>query len=292
MFFFNPTVKPTVCAAAYDSSTNIVRLQVPCHFRGYKVRQGTYYYLSVIDDKRFWESHPFTVASISDGISSLKAFGEQAPLLESDAVDVEEQEGAKTGSKLLTFLIRPYDGFTNRLKDLAASASPQPASIRVLVDGPYGHTQPLPRFDHVVFVVGGSGVVVPMSYLKVLTGGARKAKSVQIHWAVREPEFAADVLSNHMADALEDDSLAIDLYFSAETGSNISASVPSRAARHHGRPKSRDIITAAAQEAGERSLAVVACGPAKMADDARRAVVEALDVFPCQLEYFEESFRW
>jgi hypothetical protein len=29
-----------------------------------------------------------------------------------------------------------------------------------------------------------------------------------------------------------------------------------------------------------------------MADDARRAVVEALDVFPCQLEYFEESFRW
>ncbi|KFG87192.1 hypothetical protein MANI_113140 [Metarhizium anisopliae] len=292
IIFFNPTIKPTVATATYNLSTNIVRLHVPCHFRAYKVRPGTYYYLSVIDDKRFWESHPFTVASVSDSHLPGKPFGEQAPLLESDVIGAEEQEMAKPNSKFLTFLIRPYDSFTARLKDLASEDSPQPASIRVLVDGPYGHSQPLHLFDHVLFVVGGSGVVVPMSYLKVLTGRNKQTTSTHIHWAIREPEFAAEVLSNDMAEALGDASFAIDLYFSAETERNIGANMPPKASRHYRRPNAAAIILAAAEDAGERTLAVVACGPAKMADDARRAVTEALDIFPCQMEYFEESFRW
>lgn len=292
MFFFNPTIKPTVAAATYSPSTNIVRLEIPCRFKAYTVRPGTYYYLSVIDDKRFWESHPFTVASVSDGQSPIKSFGEQVPLLDSDVAETEDQEDIKTNSKVLTFLIRPYDSFTGRLRDLAAAELPAPASMRVLVDGPYGHTQPLHLFDNVLFIVGGSGVVVPTSYLKALTGSNKRTKSIHIHWAVREPEFAADVLSYDMCEGLADGTFAIDLYFSAESERNISSSIPPQVSRHHRRPNARNIILAAAENAGEESLAVVACGPAKMADDARRAVIDVLEAFPCQIEYFEESFRW
>ncbi|KAK2594310.1 hypothetical protein QQS21_007955 [Conoideocrella luteorostrata] len=301
IFFFNPTLKPTVAAAIHSSSTNMVRLEIPCHFRAYKVKPGTYYYISIIDDKRFWESHPFTVASVSDGTASAtKTLGEQIPLLETDSMEAEAEDEAEdraaaktnTSSKLLTFLIRPYDSFTGRLRDLAAAEWPRPASMRVLVDGPYGHCQPLHLFDHVVFVVGGSGVVVPMSYLKILTGSQRKSKSVQLHWAVREPEFAAELMSSDMSDAVTDRSFSVDLYFSAETERNISVEIPSTVSRHYRRPNAREIITAAAESAGQDSLAVVACGPARMADDARRAVIEAMDRGLCQIEYFEESFRW
>ncbi|KHN93968.1 ferric-chelate reductase [Metarhizium album ARSEF 1941] len=290
--FFNPTLKPTVATATYSLSTNIVRLHVPCRFRAYKVRPGTYCYLSVIDDERFWESHPFTVASVSDSSPPGKSFGEQAPLLESGVVNAEYQETAEPDSRLLLFLIRPYDSFTSRLRDLAAKESPQPASLRVLMDGPYGHSQPLHQFDHVLFVVGGSGIVVPLSYLKVLTGCNKQTTSTHVHWATREPDFAADVLSNDVGEALGDASLAIDLYFSAETERNMGADIPPKVSRHYGRPNARAIILAAAEDAGECSLAVVACGPARMADDARRAVVQGLATFPCQMEYFEESFRW
>ncbi|TWU76323.1 hypothetical protein ED733_005895 [Metarhizium rileyi] len=292
MFWFNPRMKLTVATATYNPSTNIVRLRIPCQSKAYKVRPGTYYYLSVIDDKRFWESHPFTVASVSDASSQKNIFGEQAPLLDSGAIDTEEQEVTNPSVKHLTFLIRPYDSFTARLRDLAAAEPPQPASMRVLVDGPYGHSQPLHRFDHVVFVVGGSGVVVPMSYIKVFRGRNRQTRSIHLHWATREAEFAADVLSNDMGEALGDGAFAFDLYFSADTGRNIDASIPSHVKRHYKRPDARTIILTAAEKAAGGSLAVVACGPAKMADDSRRAVTEALDIFPCQIEYFEESFRW
>lgn len=62
------------------------------------------------------------------------------------------------------------------------------------------------------------------------------------------------------------------------------------------KPRRPDIETAiadAAAEAGTRSrLAVVACGPAAMADDARRACVHALSRGHRGVEYFEESFKW
>lgn len=297
IFAFNPTTKPTYGTATYDSSSNIVRLDVPCHVQRYNVAPGTFYYLSVIDDACFWESHPFTVATVSDQVArGSKTLGEQVPLLESDssedAVHSQDESADKTGVRNLSFLIRPYDSFTARLKELAAADWPRPASLRVLVDGPYGHSQPLHLFDRVIFVVGGSGVVVPLSYLKLLTGDDRGHKSVALHWAVREPEFAADVITNDIGDALEEGNLSIELYFSSEIENAAIRSMPREIGRHYRRPNVAKVILDGAEQAGDASLAVVACGPARMADDARQAVVEAMNRGYGRIELFEESFRW
>ncbi|KAG6010043.1 hypothetical protein E4U21_000485 [Claviceps maximensis] len=309
IIFFNPTTKATIAAAFYTPETNMVRLEIPCRVQAYKAQPGTYYFLTILDDKRFWESHPFTVASVGDGsASSAKMRCEQVPLLESsDTVDTAEQH-QEAVTKILTFLIRPYDGFTGRLRDLAAATSPRPASMRILVDGPYGHHQPLHLFDQVVFIVGGSGVVVAISYLQGLVSQSRDTndKSIQLHWAVREPAFAAEVLARDMSDAVcdNDGSLSIDIYFSAETPPQLRSAVhddadssASQIARHYRRLSARQIVMQAAAECGadcrkERTLAVVACGPARLADDARRAVIEAMDGGLCEVEYFEEKFRW
>lgn len=59
-----------------------------------------------------------------------------------------------------------------------------------------------------------------------------------------------------------------------------------------GRPAVREVVEEVAGEAGQERLAVVACGPARMADEARKACVEMLGRGYRGVEYFEESFKW
>ena len=59
-----------------------------------------------------------------------------------------------------------------------------------------------------------------------------------------------------------------------------------------GRPNVSLSVEEAAEDAGRCSLAVVACGPARMADEARRASVSMLARGHRGVEYFEESFKW
>ncbi|KAM3455216.1 hypothetical protein NHJ6243_008622 [Beauveria neobassiana] len=290
---FKPKSWSTRASVTYDVSSNIVRLLIPAGEKMYKVRPGTFYYLSVLDVARSWESHPFTVATVRRGDSQV----EQAPLLgtATEALDVEETEGKIVSEPAcMTFLIRPYDSFTERLKDLAAGKQ-EPSTVRVLVDGPYGHTLPLQRFSHVVFIVGGSGVVLPLSYLNLVTNEAENQPSVDIRWAVREPAFARDVLINEMSDAFSNERIFVNLY-AQPRGHNIledlSSLVKEHVEEHHGRPDVHGIVASKLAEQGIDSLAVVVCGPAGMADDARKAVVDALAHAPFSIEYFEEHFTW
>lgn len=285
---FKPKSWSTPASVTYDESSNIVRLQIPTKERVYRVRPGTFYYLTVLDVACSWESHPFTVATVRHG-----AQAEQAPLLPSatEPQDMDETEGKVVSeSASMTFLIRPYDSFTERLK-VSASTKQQPATVRVLVDGPYGNTLPLERFSHVLFIVGGSGVVLPLSYLDLLTNQTQNQPSVDIHWAVREPAFAKDVLIKDMAGALAKETVSVNIY-GPSRGHNLLHGVSSQVEEHFGRPDVHSIMASKMAEPDIESLAVVACGPAGMADDARRAVVDALEHAPFDIQYFEEHFTW
>lgn len=294
---FNPKSWRSNASAFYSNATNIIRLTVPLDKAVYTVRPGTYYYLMVLDDTRFWESHPFTVASVSSPDSSGKSLGEQVPLLDSDenlggAGDDDDDMPLEPSTKNMTFLIRPYDGFSRRLRDLAGAESPTP--LRVLVDGPYGHSQRFDQYDHLVFIVGGSGVVTALSYLQSLTGAAQGSlKSIQLHWSVREEAFARDVVLKEISDALSlsNAAFSVDLYISSQTGDIAIAQIP-EVRQHSRRPDAGAVVMSAVARAGKHdALAVVACGPAKMADDSRLAVIHAL-TGGSRIDYFEESFRW
>ncbi|KAH7175331.1 ferric reductase like transmembrane component-domain-containing protein [Dactylonectria macrodidyma] len=291
---FNPNFWRTWATATYNASSNIVRVSIPWGTSLYKPAPGTYYYIHVLNGPRLWESHPFTVASVlDDGQTAAKLLGEQVPLLESDdsrpCTDTVDERSIEGNSSSMTFLIRPYDGFTSRLRDVAAAGWPSKAPLRVLVDGPYGHTQPFHLFDNVVFLVGGSGIVVALSYLQVLTG-AVSPKSVRIHWAVREPEFALDVLQRDIGDALGSSNLSIDIHITSYPREG-SSDWPSQVNIRSGRIDAPSIIASASEKAHSESLAVVACGPAQMADAARKTVVDMLSSGITRVEYFEESFQ-
>ncbi|RYP72046.1 hypothetical protein DL769_004533 [Monosporascus sp. CRB-8-3] len=310
---FNLRFWDTKAKATYDKEANIVRLSVPCGTSLYRPGPGTFYYLHVLNDVRFWESHPFTVASVralrdsdtlKDACQDREVVEEETALLprttttEDSPRPVSERGGPHGAVPTMNFLIRPYDSSTRRLARAAAASQPHPASLRVIVEGPYGRTKPLHRFESVLFVAGGSGIVVLLSYLEALGGSAAsRTRRVRVVWAVREASFAASVLREDLRASYDGLDLSLDVYVTRGDGeggdSGRFAETTKQFRVSRGRPYVRGEVEDAMRELGDRgSLAVVACGPARMADDARKAVVDTLGRASSKVEYFEESFNW
>lgn len=305
---FNRRFWNTRAQAIYDRDANIIRLSIPTSDSWYRPRAGTFYYLHLLDDRRFWESHPFTMSAYRRG----RVAGAAPPsrpssdstegigLLSGD-VEVESVKSDATHSDApaMHFIIRPYDGFTLRLARAAERASPLPSSLRVLVEGPYGHTQPFHRYDGILFIAGGSGIVAATVHLRDLCAAATRTRKIHIVWAVREAAFAASVLREDLADLHESGKLTMDIYVTRHGGHAIMESLPDGVVEHPGRPDVCEEVANAVHRLGRGgSLAVVACGPARMADDARKAVVDTLGAGTshrssnCAVDYFEEAFNW
>lgn len=296
IIIYNPGHWSTTALASYSHSANIVRLTIPIDSALYKPRSGNYFYLAVLDDTRCWESHPFTIASISgDFPQKSECSDEGAPLLASTMAASEigvECMTVEPKKQHMTFLIRPYDGFTKRLRDTLADEQSSSKPLRVLVDGPYGHTQRLHQYRQVVFIAGGSGVVVALSYLNSLCDEMKTLTTIELHWAVRESGFVRDVLSKEAKEAISTGRLSLHLYMSSQMEIFGTGDLPSHVQQHVGRPNIHSVVMSAARCARGSNLAVVACGPAKMADDSRMAVVDALKNGNYPIDYYEESFTW
>jgi predicted ferric reductase len=279
--------------ATYDPQSNIIRLVIPYKTSFYHPNPGTFYYLHVLNDTRFWESHPFTMAhssSIHHRIS--QRTGEDSPLLqdEEDGILVSE---VKELAPSMTFLIRPYDSFTFRVKSAAAVCWPEAASLRVLVEGPYGHTQPFNQFDNVLFVVGGSGIVVPLTYLHSLISSTR-TRSIRVVWAVRERNFAEDIIQRDFGHLNRSKKLSLKICIThcENFRDGLHDTIPKSVIVRYGRPNVRNEVESTITSVTTGSLAVVSCGPAAMADQTRSAVVDMLGPTGPLVEYFEESFKW
>ncbi|KAH8812330.1 ferric reductase like transmembrane component-domain-containing protein [Xylogone sp. PMI_703] len=302
---FNPVFGNTIANARYDRGADIVRLSIPFSTSLYRPKPGTFYYLYWFNEFRVWESHPFTVASVRVSSSSEVLQGasqrpdfveESTSLLPPEEVNqMGSYEGRKSSlsASTITFLIRPYDGFTRRLRDAASIAMPHSAKFRVFVEGPYGHTQPFHRFENILFIVGGTGIVVPLSYLEALCKSLSRTKSIRIIWAVREAAFAATVLREDFHGLLENSNLSVEVYLTKSDSVSQLAKEIKEVQFFHGRPHVHGEVEDAVRDFQDQgSLAVVACGPAKMADDTRKAVVDMLGRGLQPIEYFEERFHW
>jgi NAD(P)H-flavin reductase len=296
---FDPRFWNTKATVAYNPSSHLVRLEVT-YRKGATPKPGTYYYIHVLDDILYaHQSHPFTLAYKSEGAHRKEQV--QAPsqrLVSHRFSSVEPTEsdpllGSASASRAapsLVFLIRPYDGFTSRL---AQKALTNPRSIHVLVDGPYGHTVPLRQYFHVLFVVGGTGIAVPLSHLASILSNGSVVTSLRIVWAVREYEFLASVLNEFHA-LLQDERVRLEAYVTQdeENEDTVVAGEFKRVKIEAGRPDVHVVVAEAAAEADRESLAIMACGPAQMADQARHASVGMLTRGFRGIEYFEESFKW
>jgi predicted ferric reductase len=141
---------------SYDSDADVIRLDVPKP-KLLRPRPGTYYYIYVLHGLKCWESHPFTLSSWSEGYAG--------------DIGSDGKEEIPKSKMYLSFLIRPHDSFTSRLRKLMLqrqstnTSKASGAALRVLLEGPYGHHINLKQYDSLLFVVGGTGITVALSHL-------------------------------------------------------------------------------------------------------------------------------
>ncbi|KAL0930073.1 ferric-chelate reductase [Colletotrichum truncatum] len=284
---FSPRFWNAWARITYNEDAHMVRVVVPVSSSLYAIEPGTFYYLMVLNKWNFWESHPFTVASVLRSTQrNMQGLTENSSLLGNGSMSfLETRDDAETLGQEMTFLIRPYDSFTSRLREYAESQQPKPATVRVAIEGPYGKALPLEQFDKVLFVVGGSGIAVPLSYLEKLTTSSTRPRLIEIHWAVRQLALAFDVLKHELSGALHTGQVKTHVYV---TGVDNMSTDEWRTKRLN----VEEVIKAALITGEKGSLAVVASGPGVMADECRSAVAARMIPSLPRIEYFEESFQW
>ncbi|KAF2742778.1 ferric-chelate reductase-like protein [Sporormia fimetaria CBS 119925] len=313
---FNRKVWNTAAMTTYDQASNIVRLEIPCDTTLIKPQAGAYYYVYFLNNVLFaHQNHPFTLAYVSTTDSATRNIHvvsgadpaltrptyPRSPSASSSESDRLLPQTMDKSLSSLVFLIRPYAGLTSRLRNISNKTT---RNLRVLVEGPYGspnalNPNPLHSFSSVLFIAGGSGIAIALSHLSTLFAEESNVLDVHIVWAVREHAFASDILQRDIPASIRQDErfkMTVHVTQHIETKDDVRPE-GSRRKLHNvvikvGRPDVTAAVEHAAQEAGVASLAVVACGPAQMADDARRACVRALEEGYRGMEYFEESFKW
>jgi predicted ferric reductase len=173
ILLLNPKFWKLSGTVSYNRDSNIIRLAVGNNSVSLQPYPGSYYYIYTLNHLLFWESHPFALAySTSEGscVSNFSSKGSEETdmirchdLSSSQSSELDELLLPNDSSFSLVFLVRPYNGFTSRLRKYAASG---PRPLRVLLEGPYGEVEHFHIFPNILFVVGGSGIAVPLSYLK------------------------------------------------------------------------------------------------------------------------------
>ncbi|WVQ80311.1 hypothetical protein IAT38_002416 [Cryptococcus sp. DSM 104549] len=191
-------------AAAGDNSeliatggpNGLIRLTVTSSIR-FTPQPGQHYYLYTPKSITPWENHPFTLGS---------------------------WEAGPKGETILHFLVGTKQGATRRMRKMVAKAEGGRVPCRVLLEGPYGHSCPVERFDQALFVGGGSGITAALPYLHDLAARAATGKAVTkrvtLVWVVKNNEYAEDVLSRELANVQNIPGLevALHIYITAQSG--------------------------------------------------------------------------
>ena len=211
----------------------------------------------------------------------------------------------------LVFIIRPYKGMTNGLKKQLMKVPGYTKDLIVLLEGPYGVKTDLTPYERVLMISGGSGVTGITSYL-CEQGTHAPGRHTRFVWAAREESFVSDVVKKDLASFVDRDDVLLDLYLtrgpqvaSQDKKTSVEATLRKLSSRadaaswarvSYAKPNVTQLLD---EEIGQlltkdSRLAVVVCGPGRLADDVRREVVRSIGskIDASRIELHEESFGW
>ncbi|KAL2064381.1 hypothetical protein VTL71DRAFT_4875 [Oculimacula yallundae] len=215
---------------------------------------------------RFWETHPFSVASCADSVSSEKSTNDKALIPTNEELFQDQKQSAINGSTTVVIALDPSSTSENENDKLAATTfitrvrtgvtkqlsaritkDGGSARIRVLIDGPYYHSgnvsAQLAPCSSMICIAGGVGITATLPYLKKFSVN----KPTKLFWSARkrglitelEPVLAA-LSSNLQVETSIGERLDLDTVLGTELASRAD---------------------------GTGLLGIVVCGPPGMADD-------------------------
>lgn len=218
-----------------------------------------------------------------------------------------------SGSNKLVFFIRPFNSWTKRLRDECARSGPLGLTkASILVEGPYGERSPLSSFENVIFVVGGTGIAGAIPYLQehlslsakhpssTTRGRGTRTRDITVVWATKQSAMIHNIAARELQPFLQRDDIRFRFYATRDKKTGTLATTDQLGKKSayeisNQRPDIKaavysvvDQVNAAGSRGGR--IAILTCGPAAMADEARAAVHNALKHGKQGLEYFEEAF--
>jgi len=296
--------------ASYSIESDVVRLDVKTDSFLVQPAAGQFYYLYQPSTWQGYENHPFTLgawsleSSTSDEAgSSLMQHTDASHEFDHSASDLKHSSSAQT----LTFWIRPYDGWTKRLRDECLKSSTRTSAPTILLEGPYGHHCPMSSYDSVLLIAGGTGIASAVPYIlehmSLSRAGRTNTTHIHLLWTARQASFIQEVFAREFRTATQRDDFSADLFFTRqsegpkhteEDSERQDDEVLEMPELQYGRPDMAAAIVKAATRAEltGTKVAVLVCGPPAMADEARLAVHRSLKRGYHSVEYFEESFGW
>ncbi|PKK49623.1 hypothetical protein CI102_9866 [Trichoderma harzianum] len=311
------TLHRSTVTISYDQDANFIQIDINTHV---KPGPGKHYYLYQPFRFTGWENHPLTLAywsqsAVETSQSQQRDNTTDTPSKTADVSIVTPSEAgplhtAIEGEYLLSFWIRPYDGWTRHLRDQCLKSQPLsklPSVITdtILLEGPYGIAEPLWTFDEVLLIAGGSGITAMVPYILdhvARTDSSNKSSQTRIRgltliWTNPKEAFIRRIAQRELAAALKRDDVRGVLKGKEETDISESADGADKAGSLSitmCRPDISAIIEKAAVSATESGsrLAVFSCGPGGMSDHAREATYRVIRQQNNSVEYFEESFGW
>lgn len=306
----------------YDETADVIRLEVTLGTR-LQFTPGDYYFLYQPFRLKGWENHPFTVGATSYEVGHAQLssqasrgkpneswdFSQLRPLLS----ETEEQNDQETTEEFvreedlaqlkLIFWIRPYNGWTQRLRLQCLQCKSQSVEATILLEGPYGHNFPLWRYDSVLMIVGGTGIASAVPYLQdhLRRSGevqspikATRIRDIELVWTARQSALLRDIASRELAPVLVREDFQASFYTTGASVETLRDLDRPGLDIQTGRPPLQSLIMRRACDASAAgvSLVIFVCGPAGMADETRAATHLAMRQGYRSIKYVEESFAW
>jgi NAD(P)H-flavin reductase len=280
--------------ATYDDAVEIIRLDVTDLLPKNNITPGYYYYLHVPGNIQSYQSHPFTLCSWRQTTSATI----QAISTHEDDKEIKTQPPSTSSSSssiddtiTQSLLIRPYRGLTSRLQKKPMQ-SPS-TSLTVFLEGPYGCALDFRSFSDVLIIAGGSGITAPISHAKFLL--PTRSTAMHVVWAVQHSSIVDKICEHELKEAMHDPKFDLVVYETRKTR-KASADIETMGltalrAVQHGRPDIEATVRKARRRCA-RSLAGVTCGPPRMADACRAAVVRVLGESGPEVEFYNEALGW
>lgn len=314
-----PNFRGAKASATFDETKDLIRLDVTDFFKKHAPIPGSFYYVYEPGRLRGYESHPFTLCtwnhapppsrSTSSASSLNSPIEKELEKTQAGLNDFEDIEFGfvermptedpipdkrKSSEAHHTFLIRPRNGFTHRLRTRTSASSGESRSkdIRVLIEGPYGCELTLHQYSTVVLVVGGAGITAAVSRMYSLLRTAGSPHLVRLVWATQRREMVDDICAHELDGVLGSPRLKVDVYVtSASTILSRNGDREPLYTLSAGRPDIGSILEDERSRC-QGSMAVFCCGPTSMEAATRNGVVKLLGEQGPHVAFYQERFGW
>jgi predicted ferric reductase len=247
--------------------------------RLWKFYPGSYAFIHILRWNRFWQNHPFTL------IESPKP----------------EDEG-----KLIMFA-RTKKGFTRQTKEFLQMQS-NTATVNVLVEGPYGSSHPVHKYDNIVMFAGGIGITGVYCYAQSLRKESSRDYKVHFNWVIPDQkplEWFGDYLDylqtddrfevrihiNEDRELVDEDPINEHENKDQEEKTDSQSLSSGSLKKSYGKPSVYNTVNDHIRN-DNGTTAFLVCGPGPMNDEVRKSISENVESAKNRVDYFEESFSW